>query len=144
LDEEIKRRNIQGKVVNLKYINRDDLIDHYSNAWALLIPLFDDVVSEARFPYKLGEYLLSGRPVVTTNIGVMKEYFADGINGFVSDTCEVRPYGLKIIESLSDIKKSSNVGRAGRNLAIRTLNYQVQSEKYYQFFSMVMGNGNGM
>ena len=39
------------------YVSREELLAEYHQASALLIPLFDDVRSIARFPTKLGEYL---------------------------------------------------------------------------------------
>ena len=53
-------------------------------AHGLLIPLFDDVRSTARFPTKIGEYLASGRPIVTTAVGEMPRYFEDGVTAFIS------------------------------------------------------------
>ena len=54
------------------------LNDLYKNAIALLIPLRPTLQDEARFPHKIGEYLASGNPVISTNYGEVKHYFQDG------------------------------------------------------------------
>ena len=50
------------------YVSRNDLLNLYHIAWALLLPLIDDAQTRARFPTKVGEYLASGRPVVTSEV----------------------------------------------------------------------------
>ncbi len=66
-----------GKVVLTGYVPRQALLEHYLDARALLIPLFDDLRSRARFPTKIGEYLLSARPVVAGDVGEIERFLSD-------------------------------------------------------------------
>ncbi|MEM6965970.1 MAG: glycosyltransferase, partial [Bacteroidota bacterium] len=47
-------------------IPHQEIPKYYAEASALLIPLRPTLQDEARFPHKLGEYLASGSPVITT------------------------------------------------------------------------------
>ena len=53
-------------------IPREDIPPRYVGASALLIPIEDTVQDYARFPHKIGEYLASGNPIISTNYGEMK------------------------------------------------------------------------
>ncbi len=104
---------------------RAELLELYGRAHGLLIPLFDDVRSSARFPTKIGEYLASGRPIVTTAVGEMPRYFEDGVTAFISTPDDPRSYGEKIADLLSDPALAATVGRAGRELCRRTFDYRI-------------------
>ena len=104
---------------------RPELLELYAAAHGLLIPLFDDVRSTARFPTKIGEYLASGRPIVTTAVGEMPRYFEDGVTAFMCPPGDPRSYGEKIADLLSDPGLAAAVGRAGRELCRRTFDYRI-------------------
>jgi glycosyltransferase involved in cell wall biosynthesis len=106
------------------YLPRDALLQEYRRAWALLIPLFNDVRSAARFPTKVGEYLASGRPIVTTAVGEMSRLFSDGENAFVATAGDAESYGLKVCEALADRERARTVGAAGRELARAHFDYR--------------------
>jgi len=76
--EEIRKRYTDDRVRICGYLKRDALLHYYSGARALLIPLFDDIRSVARFPTKIGEYLASSVPIITSNVGEISYYFKDG------------------------------------------------------------------
>lgn len=119
------------------YLPRRDLLRLYREASALLIPLFDDVRSAARFPTKIGEYLASARPIVTTRVGEIPRHFQDGVNAFVSEADDPEAYGLKICEALSDRERASAVGVAGRAYAVTHFHYGLHGTALVRFFGEV-------
>jgi len=123
LTERIRGKNLAGDVSIMGYLLREDLLDLYQSAYALLIPLFDDVRSRARFPTKIGEYLSSGKPVVTTSVGEIQAYLQDGVNAYISVPGDARAYGGKICEVLQNQEKADEVGRSGRTVAERNFHY---------------------
>jgi glycosyltransferase involved in cell wall biosynthesis len=78
LEEQIGSLHANGRVRLCGLLARPELLALYRQATALLIPLFADVRSIARFPIKIGEYLASGRPVVTSCIGEIRHFFKTG------------------------------------------------------------------
>lgn len=119
------------------YVSRDELLALYDAASALLIPLFDDVRSTARFPTKIGEYLASARPVVTTAVGEVPRYFSDGVNGIVCPPGDPEGYGDRIAEVLQDPARAAAIGREGRRLAEATFQYSLYSQTLHEGFSRV-------
>ncbi len=60
LRAEVRDAGLGGRVDLVGYLDRDELLALYARAHALLIPLFDNTRSKARFPTKIGEYLGGG------------------------------------------------------------------------------------
>lgn len=116
------------------YLPRRDLLRLYRDASALLIPLFDDVRSIARFPSKIGEYLASGRPLVTTSVGEIDRHFVDGENAFVSPPGDVKAYATKICSVLADEGLACAVGSKGRDYARTHFDYCMQAERLNGYF----------
>jgi glycosyltransferase involved in cell wall biosynthesis len=116
---------LDERVLVAGYLSRADLLVQYSRAHALLIPLFDDVRSRARFPTKIGEYLASGRPIVTTSVGEMPRFFEDHASAFMCRPGDVRAYGAKVCEALADADRAARVGAAGREVARRFFHYEL-------------------
>ena len=119
------------------YLSRPELLDLYARAHALLIPLFDDQRSRARFPTKIGEYLAAARPVVTNAVGEIPLYFTDGVDAVVC-----RP----TIPSLSDARSRTAVaiplarrliGRRGRRVAETRFHYALYGETMARAFAEI-------
>ena len=112
-----------GRIAVTGYLERRELLLTYRSAAALLIPLSDDLESRARFPSKIGEYLASARPVVTTDVGEIERFLRDGETAYVTAPGDVEAYGAKMLEVLNDPARASCVGAAGRRVAEDRLQY---------------------
>jgi glycosyltransferase involved in cell wall biosynthesis len=91
-----------------------------------LIPLRPTYQDVARFPHKIGEYLASGNPVISTNYGEVKFYFKDMDNMLIADSYDVNEFAEKmrfVINNMSEVKK---IGLNGRDLAWNKFNYKMQ------------------
>ena len=123
-----------GRVIARGYVTRAELLTHYRQAAALLVPLHDDAVSRARFPTKIGEYLASGRPVVTTQIGEIGRFLRDGETAFIAETPDVEAFAAKMVEALEDPGRAARIGAAGRRVAEERLQYDLYAERLRDFF----------
>ena len=133
----VAREELDDRVDVVGYVPRQRLLSLYAEAHALLIPLFDDPVSVARFPTKIGEYLAAGRPVVTSSVGEITRYMRDGSTAFIAPPGEAALYGAKICEVLADRPSAAKVGRSGRRLAEESFHYAVYGPVLRSFFSEV-------
>jgi glycosyltransferase involved in cell wall biosynthesis len=131
---------LAGRVELAGYLPRDELLYRYSQASALLIPLFNDVRSKARFPTKFGEYLASSRPVVTNAVGEVPRFFVDSKNAYVCEPDDPALFGRKIIEVLDNKEEAIRVGLAGRRTAEENFHYQNYSVTLRQFIDSITKN----
>jgi glycosyltransferase involved in cell wall biosynthesis len=114
-------------------VGRDKLLELYAQSRALLIPLFDDDRSRARFPSKIGEYLAAARPVVTTHVGEIDRYLTNGVNAYASVPGDAAAYAESIVEILDDPAAAADVGRAGRRLAEERFHFSLHGASLYGF-----------
>jgi glycosyltransferase involved in cell wall biosynthesis len=128
----------QGNGEKIRYagfVERSVLLREYSEAAVLAIPLFDDVRSHARFPTKLGEYLASGRPVVTNRVGEIPDYLKDDVNACVVTPGDVQAFGETICFLLSNPVRAKSIGRNGRKVAEKYFHYANYGAKLCDFFT---------
>lgn len=117
------QEGLTNRIKLLGYVSREALLAYYKGAEALVIPLFDDEVSRARFPTKISEYLFSKRPVVTTAVGEVGALLKDGVTAYVSPTDSLNDFGAAMVRALSDSNRES-VGLAGYDIACQTFDFR--------------------
>ena len=67
------------------------------------------------FPTKLGEYLMSGTPVLLTNVGETSKYFLDGNDMFFAIPDSPIDFAAKIKYIKNNYSKALDVARSGKN-----------------------------
>jgi len=138
--EWIKAEIASRKFVNIEvtgYLDRQMLLKRYRSAWGLLIPLFNDIRSSARFPTKIGEYLLSGRPVITNNVGEISEYLVDNFSALICEPDDPKAYAEKIIDVIENPSSAAVIGSNGKQVAVESFNYRNYGEKLFRFFATI-------
>jgi glycosyltransferase involved in cell wall biosynthesis len=124
LHSQIKELELTESVKHLGFVTRDELIGLMRNARALLIPLFDDAVSKARFPNKLAEYLFSGRPVITSDIGEVGHYLTHGQDALFAEPNSPQDFASKVATVLIDPSLGDKIGQAGYRTAESVFYYK--------------------
>ncbi|MDB4932401.1 MAG: glycosyl transferase group 1 [Myxococcaceae bacterium] len=105
------------------YVATDELRSLYAGAAALVALLPDDDRSRARFPSKIAEYLLSGRPVVSTRVGEVAEHLRDGESAYLAAPGDEAAFAAALARALDD-PEASAVGERGRAVALRDFDYE--------------------
>jgi glycosyltransferase involved in cell wall biosynthesis len=105
------------------YVSRRELWTLYSGAVALLAPLDDSERSRARFPWKIAEYLASGRPVITSSVGEIPRFFTDGVDALVARPDDEEDFVSKIELAAINPALADRIGAAGRELALGEFHY---------------------
>jgi len=115
-------------------VSHSDIPRHYCNASALLIPLRPTPQDEARFPHKIGEYLASARPMITTAFGEINHYdFVDGETALVADDYNVVSFAEKMSYILENPEKSKEIGIKGRQMGLDNFDYSKHGQKLMNF-----------
>lgn len=133
--KQVSVQQLEDRVSLLGYVSREELLQYYAGSEALVIPLFNDEVSKARFPTKISEYLFSARPVVTTAIGEAGLLLKDRVNAYVSPSDSVHDFAEAMLRALSDANRDA-VGRAGYETACNTFDYRRYGHVLSEFFSV--------
>jgi len=118
--EVIKNYGLDGKVIFSGLLSADELYKLQINSTALLIPLINNERHCARFPQKVLSYMALGKPIVTTFVGELAEYFTDGKTVIMDMTATPDGFAEKIVSLLDAPDKASEIGRNG-SIAVRNI-----------------------
>ncbi|MBC8032771.1 MAG: glycosyltransferase family 4 protein, partial [Chitinophagaceae bacterium] len=133
----IVSQNLQGKVIIERRLPFDQLVQAYTDALALLIPLRPENQDRARFSHKIGEYLASGRPVITGAVGEIVHYFTHNKNAFIAVEYSRRAYADLMIAVAADASNARKVGMEGQRLGVKEFNYSTYGAKISGFLNTI-------
>lgn len=136
VNQRIEKANNKEQVKITTNVSHDEIPRHYCNASALLIPLRPTPQDEARFPHKIGEYLASGRPMITTAYGEINHYdFIDGETALVADDYNIESFAEKMRYILKHPQKSKEIGVKGRQMGLDNFDYSKHGQKLMKFLT---------
>lgn len=122
--ERIEKAENKGHIRLTVNLAHKEIPHRFSNASALLIPLRPTPQDEARFPHKIGEYLASGRPMITTAYGEINHYdFTDKETAFVAKDYNIYSFAEKMRFVLEHPEESKEIGLKGRQMGLDNFDY---------------------
>jgi glycosyltransferase involved in cell wall biosynthesis len=110
-----------------------ELTTLYVGARALLIPLRATVQDMARFPHKIGEYLATGNPVITTRFGEVARYLTDGVNAVMANGHSVEEFTDKMRWVIDNPDLARRIGMEGQRVAMAQFEYRKYSQSLADF-----------
>lgn len=130
-EKQYKRIRYRGKVPNdqMKKIQRE--------AWLLVNPRpVGDRIARVTFPSKIFEYMISGRPVLSTKqVGFTEEYLE---HMFIVEDNEPKTMAKKINQILLlEDKKLDEMGKKAQKFIICTKTWKQQVKRIYEFMKQI-------
>lgn len=129
----IERIGLQNQIIIRNKLSYKELLDAYQRASALIIPLDpNNKQDEARFSQKIAEYLSSGTPIISNNVGEIKYYFHDKENIILA------PYSTKGFSSafiwiMNNPSQATQIGLNGYRMGKEQFNFVRFGEKIHDF-----------
>lgn len=125
----IKQLNLVDKIVFTGLVPSSEIPQILKNAEVLALDRPDNLQAHYGFPTKLGEYLLTGNPVVVTSVGDIPIYLEDGESALISPPSNAELFSQKIIWALNNPTEAKVIGERGREVALKYFNSIIESEK---------------
>ncbi|WKN30492.1 glycosyltransferase [Porifericola rhodea] len=129
----IAELNLERQVILTGYVSREELLYYLSNALALVVAKPDTLQSSTCFPSKIGEYLATGKPVVSTNVGEIPYYLKDLENALLVNAGDHEAFAHKIDFIIENHDQSLLIGRKGKLTAENNFNYKTQGNRISEF-----------
>jgi len=133
LQEKLNTRFPEGNVELFSNVPYRQLMQLFTDAQALLIPLRHTAEDTARFPHKIGEYLATGNPVITTNVGEISAYFEDEVTALISQNYDVKEFAQKMDYVSNNTEQARKVGLKGKELGEKNFHFKAYGQKMKQF-----------
>ncbi len=117
----------------LGYLDDETYFQRLSQADIMCVPRIDSDYAHAGFPYKLGEFLGTGNPVICSETGDIAEFLSDGDNAML-----VKPGNLEeLVEAITFLienpQKASEIGQKGQAVCKASFNPDRNSGALVEF-----------
>jgi glycosyltransferase involved in cell wall biosynthesis len=116
------------------YVSSEALRALYAGAAALVAPLPDTDRARARFPSKLADYLLAGRPVVSSRVGEVAAFLRDGESAWLAEPGDRDGLTRALTQAL---QSGRAVGDAGRRVALEHFDHARVGTRVVDFFKQL-------
>lgn len=127
LVEFVNENNLVDRVVFTGRVERSQMPIILSSAAVLALAKPENEQNDGNFPIKLGEYLATGVPVLSTAVGEIPKFIRDGYNGYLSAPNE-KSFSEKLLQILSDLESAKLVGLRGRDMAEKLFDFRAQAK----------------
>lgn len=125
----VKELGIENKVVFTGIIPAEQIPQVLMNAEVLALDRPDNLQAKHGFPTKLGEYLLTGNPVVVTTVGDIPGFLKDGESAIFAKPDDPESFSSKLSWALSHKDEGRSIGERGKEVALKEFNYLIESKK---------------
>lgn len=115
LEEYILNNSLNNSVLFLGVKRTTEIPSFLQNATGLIMTPPKDFVSGG-FPTKLGEYLASGTPVITTKVSEISNYL-NSDNAFLVEPCNIDEIFSKMVSIVEDPNSAKSIGANGKIIA---------------------------
>lgn len=137
IEDYIRQKGFEADVIIKSKVPFDTLMSLYANALALIIPLDPDCQQdEARFSQKIAEYLSSGSPIISNNVGEIKYYFHNMENIILCDY-SVRGFVNAFTWVANNQEAARQIGLNGFSLGKDKFNYLELSRELHGFINEI-------
>jgi glycosyltransferase involved in cell wall biosynthesis len=136
----IQRSARSKSILHKQNVSELELYTYYKNATALLLPLYATVQDEARFPHKLGEYLASGNPVITCNVGELKNYLINRESAFISTPDHISEFADNMLFVARNPEIAKLAGEKGKVICQEKFDYLALGKQCSIFLEQLTKN----
>jgi len=112
----------------------------YAGAGALLMPLANDERTRARFPSKLADYLMAGRPVVTSQVGEVGRLFKEGEGVVFAPEMDATAWAQVVERLLANPEEGSLIGQHGKRSAKAQFSHLEVTTQLLEFLAQIMSS----
>lgn len=134
------------KHISVEWLGRltyDCLAERLVKAGIMVLPRSKQEYSNAGFPIKLGEYLLTGAPVLATDVGEISHYLKDRKDLYLVSPDNMEELLLKLEYIICHYEEALKVGNEGKLTAIKLFgSRRICEEMLESAFREDKNNGN--
>lgn len=124
-----QKLGVGDKVVFTGTVTYDDMPQILTDAVILALDRPDSLQAKHGFPTKLGEYLLTGNPVVVTSVGDIPRFLKDGENAMLAEPNQPETFASKMEWLLDNPQQAVSIGNKGRLTAKENFNNSIEAKK---------------
>lgn len=125
----VETLGLKDRVVFTGVVPAADMPQLLTNATVLALARPDNLQAKNGFPTKLGEYLLTGNPVVVTKVGDISLFLKEGESALLAEPDDTQEFANKLCWALENPKEAQVIGKNGREVAMQKFNAAMETKK---------------
>ncbi len=129
MDDFIKKHQLENRVIFTGLIDYKRVPQLLVNASILALARPDSVQAANGFPTKLGEYLLTGNPVVITRVGDIPLFLEHKQTALLSESKDIDGFAENLLWVVNHPMESQAIGKKGKGVALKYFNYRTETNK---------------
>lgn len=137
MEEIVRSEGLEQAVEFLGQVPASGMAEVYARATVVIMPSI--------FPEAFGkvgvEAMSVGRPVIASDVGGVRDWLEDGVNGLLVRPAESRDLAIAITELLEDLGRVEQMGKAARRTAEK-FSLESHMEKFEELLHRVRDNAN--
>lgn len=126
-------QKITDKVILVEYLTRQEILGYITHADILVMARSKDMESDASYPSKLTEFLATGKPVVSVNVGEISDFLTDNKDAFLVEPGDSVAMAEKLNYIINKYEVARQVGLKGKELTASVFNYNYQAKRLLDF-----------
>lgn len=127
----------KGLSENVKYhgkVNQEEIIKILRNQQLLVLPRRENLQNKYGFSTKLSEYVLSGVPILITDVSDNLLYFKDNINALVVNADDANDFATRIMNLIDNYKnEEKKLSQNALIVAKKHFDFRIYGEKMANF-----------
>jgi glycosyltransferase involved in cell wall biosynthesis len=125
----IEDLGIKDSVVFTGVVSAKEMPQLLKNASVMALDRPDSLQAKNGFPTKLGEYLLTGNPVVVTKVGDIPSFLKDGVSALLSEDKNEEAFSSKLNWALENENEALMIGARGKDVALSNFSCVIEGQK---------------
>ncbi len=125
----IEKYGIKEQVYMPGAVAGSDMPQYLKNADIVVLSRPDNIQAAYGFPTKLGEYLMTGNPVVVTRVGELDDFLEDRKSCLFAEPGNALDFANKLKWVLEHPAEAKEIGAEGKKVAETSFNYKIEGKK---------------
>jgi glycosyltransferase involved in cell wall biosynthesis len=135
--EELLNKYENPNIKFVGYIPEEKYYEFLADADALCMTRINSGYANAGFPFKLGEYLATGKPVITTDVSDVSNYLVNKIDAIIAEPSNVKSLSEALEYVILNPDESYKIGLNGRKKAFEFFNPQKNGSLLLRFLDSI-------
>lgn len=124
-------------VIVVDYLTRQEVLTYITHADVLVMARSRDLASMASYPSKLTEFLATGKPVISMNVGEVADFLKDGENAYLVEPADHEGLAVKLAYVFDHYDEAKLAGERGRALTQTVFHYNYQAKRILEYIQLI-------
>ena len=125
----MNRYGIKDRVYMPGAVPGSEMPQYLKNAEIVVLSRPDNIQAAYGFPTKLGEYLMTGNPVVVTRVGELDDFLEHKKSCLFAEPGNASDFAEKMKWVLQHPNEAKEIGAEGKKVAMESFNYRIEGRK---------------